>query len=258
MSGLPDLFQLAGRTALVTGASSGLGLHFARTLARAGARVVAAARRSDRLEQLVADLRAQGQGASALALDVTDEPAVHAAFDTLAARDELPDVVVNCAGVAVSRPLLEQSVQDWDQVLDTNLKGTWLVSQEAARRLVGAQRPGAIVNIASITGERVAGGVAPYCASKAGVLHLTRAMALELARHRIRANALAPGYVATELNADFLASAAGERLKARIPQQRFGRPEDLDGPLLLLASEAGRFMTGSVLTADGGHLVGSL
>lgn len=258
MSGLPDLFHLAGRTALVTGASSGLGLHFARTLARAGARVVAAARRSDRLEQLVADLRAQGRGASALALDVTDEPAVRAAFDTLAARDELPDVVVNCAGVAVSRPLLEQSTRDWDQVLDTNLKGTWLVSQEAARRLLGAERPGAIVNIASITGERVAGGVAPYCASKAGVLHLTRAMALELARHRIRVNALAPGYVATELNADFLASAAGERLKARIPQQRFGRPEDLEGPLLLLASEAGRFMTGSVLTADGGHLVGSL
>lgn len=258
MSQALDLFRLDGRTALVTGASSGLGLHFASTLAQAGARVVAAARRADRLAQLVDGLRARGHAASAIALDVTDANAVTAAFDQLARRDELPDLVVNCAGVAVSRPVLEQSVEDWDQVLDTNLKGAWLVSQEAARRLVAAGRPGAIVNIASITGERVAGGVAPYCASKAGLLHLTRALALELARHRIRVNALAPGYVATELNAEFLASAAGERLKARIPQQRFGRPADLDGPLLLLASEAGRFMTGAVVSADGGHLVGSL
>jgi NAD(P)-dependent dehydrogenase (short-subunit alcohol dehydrogenase family) len=253
-----DAFGLQGHTALVTGASSGLGRHFAGMLARCGARVVAAARRTERLAQLVSELQAQHHLASAIALDVTDAQSVSRAFDQLAESDQLPDIVINCAGVAVSRPMLEQSEAEWDQVLDTNLKGAWVVSQEAARRLVSAGRSGSIVNIASITGERVAGAVAPYCASKAGLIHLTRAMALELARYRIRVNALAPGYVITELNADFLGSVAGERLKVRIPQQRFGQPEDLDGPLLLLASDAGRFMTGSVIAADGGHLVSSL
>jgi NAD(P)-dependent dehydrogenase (short-subunit alcohol dehydrogenase family) len=183
---------------------------------------------------------------------------VRACFDEIAARTGTADVIVNNAGVAITRAVLEQSESDWDTVLDTNLKGAWLVAQEGARRMIDAGLPGVIVNIASITGERVAGGVAPYCASKAGLIHLTRAMALELARSRIRVNALAPGYVQTELNREFLASEAGERLKARIPQRRFGRPEDLAGPLLLLASEAGAYMTGSVVFADGGHLVSTL
>ena len=253
-----ETFGLSGRVALVTGASSGLGRHFARTLAHAGATVVVAARRADKLAEVVADIRASGSEAIALTLDVTDSASVRAAFDTLAAQGLVADLLVNNAGVAVSRPLLEQTEADWDGVVDTNLKGAWLVSQEAARRLVAAGLPGCIVNIASITGERVAGGVAPYAASKAGLIHLTRAMALELARSNIRVNALAPGYVVTELNQDFLSSAAGERLRARIPQQRFGRAEDLDGPLLLLASAAGAFITGSVLAVDGGHLVSSL
>ncbi len=256
-----DRFSLAGRVALVTGASSGLGRHFAGLLASAGATVVLAARRADKLDEAVAQIRrisGNGGEALALALDVTDAASVRAAFDTLAGRGLSVDVLVNNAGIAVSRPLLEQSEADWDGVVDTNLKGAWLVGQEAARRLVAAGRGGSIVNIASITGERVAGGVAPYCASKAGLIQLTRAMALELARAGIRVNALAPGYVSTELNQDFLASSAGERLRARIPQQRFGRVEDLDGPLLLLASEAGAFITGSVLAVDGGHLVSSL
>jgi NAD(P)-dependent dehydrogenase (short-subunit alcohol dehydrogenase family) len=251
-------FRLDGRTALVAGASSGLGAHFAQTLAAAGATVALVARRVDRLQSLVATLRDAGHTALALPMDVTQSASVRAAFDTLAAQGRTVDLVVNNAGVAVSRPLLDQTEADFDGVLETNLKGAWLVAQEAARRLVAAGRPGAIVNIASITGERVAGGVAPYAASKAALLQLTRAMALELAASNIRVNALAPGYVATELNRDFLASPAGQRLMARIPQKRFGEPSDLDGALLLLASDAGRFMTGSVVAVDGGHLVSSL
>lgn len=257
MSGLPD-FRLDGQRALITGASSGLGLHFAWTLAAAGAEVFLAARRKERLDGSVQALRDAGHLASAVALDVSDAVSVNQLMDSWVAEERLPDLVVNCAGVAVSKPLLEQTEQDWDQVLDTNLKGAWLVGQAWSRRRVTKGQGGAIVNIASITGERVAGGVAPYAASKAGLIHLTRQMALELAKHGIRVNALAPGYVRTDLNAEFLASAAGERLRSRIPQQRFGEPDDLDGPLLLLCSSAGRFMTGSVLCADGGHLVSSL
>jgi NAD(P)-dependent dehydrogenase (short-subunit alcohol dehydrogenase family) len=257
MSG-SDRFTLAGRRALVTGASSGLGRHFARTLAEAGAVVIAAGRSLDKLAATVAEIVSAGGRASALRLDVTDLASVKAGFDQIEAEDGVADVIVNNAGLAVSRPLLEQTEADWDSVLDTNLKGAWLVAQEGARRLVAAKRGGSIVNIASITGERVAGAVAPYCTSKAGVMHLTRAMALELARHGVRVNALAPGYVQTELNRDFLASEAGERLRARIPQRRFGRAEELDGALLLLASDAGAYITGSVVFADGGHLVSSL
>ena len=254
-----ERFQLKGRRVLVTGASSGLGRHFALTLAQAGASVVVVAARSvDKLGAVVADIKAAGGEGFALRLDVTDTASVRAGFDELAAQVGVPDVIINNAGVAVSRPLLQQTEADWDSVVNTNLKGAWLVAQEGARRLVDAKLPGTIINIASITGERVAGGVAPYCASKAGVIHLTRAMALELARHGIRVNALAPGYVQTELNRDFLASEAGERLKSRIPQHRFGLPEELDGALLLLASEAGAYMTGSVIFADGGHLVSTL
>jgi NAD(P)-dependent dehydrogenase (short-subunit alcohol dehydrogenase family) len=251
-------FRLDGRVALVTGASSGLGRQFAATLARAGATIAVAARRADKLAATVADIEAFGGHAFAVAMDVTDLASVRAAFDAIEAKQGPADVIVNNAGVAVSRPLLEQTESDWDDVVDTNLKGAWLVAQEGARRLVAARQSGAIVNVASITGERVAGAVAPYCASKAGLIHLTRAMALELARHGIRVNAIAPGYVQTELNRDFLASDAGQRLMARIPQRRFGRAADLDGPLLLLACDAGAYITGSVITADGGHLVSSL
>lgn len=253
-----ERFQLKGRRALVTGASSGLGRHFALSLARAGASVIVAARGVDKLAETVAEIKAAGGEGLAVRLDVTDPASVKDGFDQIEAKLGVADVIINNAGVAVSRPLLEQTESDWDSVLDTNLKGAWLVAQEGARRLVAAKLPGSIINIASITGERVAGGVAPYCASKAGVIHLTRAMALELARHGIRVNALAPGYVQTELNRDFLASEDGERLKKRIPQRRFGLPEELDGPLLLLASEAGAYITGSVIFADGGHLVSTL
>jgi NAD(P)-dependent dehydrogenase (short-subunit alcohol dehydrogenase family) len=252
-----ERFRLDGRVALVTGASSGLGAHFAPVLAGAGARVALAARRIDKLAPLAARIAAEGGEARVLALDVTDAASVRACLDALASWG-VPDVVVNNAGITVTRPLLQQSEEDFDSVLDTNLKGNWLVATEAARRMVAAGRGGSIVNIASILGERVAGGVAPYAISKAAVIQATKAMALELARHRIRVNALLPGYVVTDLNREFLESEAGEKLRSRIPSRRFGELQDLDGPLLLLASDAGAAMTGAAVAVDSGHLVSSL
>ena len=253
-----DRFCLDGRCALVTGASGGLGRHFALTLAGAGAKVVAAARRMDRLEEVAADIEAAGGRAAAVALDVTDGASVRAAFTAAEKALGPVTVLVNNAGVVVTKPVLEHHEADWDRVLDTNLKGAGLVAQEAARRMVRAGEGGSIINIASILGQRVAGGVAAYAASKAGLIQITRSLALELAQHCIRVNALAPGYVETKLNRDFFASEAGQRMIKHIPQRRLGRMSDLDGPLLLLASDASRYMTGTVITVDGGHMVSSL
>lgn len=250
-------FRLDGRIALVTGGSSGLGAHFAALLAQAGARVAVAARRVELLQSLVERITAAGGEVRALALDVTDGASVRQCFDDLCSWGP-PAVLVNNAGVTVTRPLLEQSEADFDHVLDTNLKGCWLVATEAARRMVAGKSGGSIVNVASILGERVAGGVAPYAISKAGVIQATKAMALELARHGIRVNALLPGYVVTDLNRDFLEGEAGQKLQARIPSRRFSQLTDLDGPLLLLASDAGAAMSGSTIAVDGGHLVSSL
>jgi NAD(P)-dependent dehydrogenase (short-subunit alcohol dehydrogenase family) len=250
-------FRLDGQVALVTGASSGLGEHFAVLLAARGARVAVAARRADKLQALVERITAAGGTAAAFALDVADPASVGSCFEQLAGWGT-PDVVVNNAGVTVTKPLLQQTPDDWDAVIDTNLKGCWLVATEAARRMVAAGKGGSIVNVASILGERVAGGVAPYAISKAGVIQATKAMALELARHGIRVNALLPGYVATDLNRGFLESEAGQKLQSRIPSRRFSALEDLDGPMLLLASAAGSAMSGSALAVDGAHLVSSL
>jgi NAD(P)-dependent dehydrogenase (short-subunit alcohol dehydrogenase family) len=189
---------------------------------------------------------------------VTDPESVEEALSAMAEEIGDPDVVINTAGLTLTRPLLEQTVLDFDNVMDTNLRGSWMVATAAARRMVAAGRAGSIVNIASILGERVAGGVAPYAISKAGVIQATKAMALELARHRIRVNALLPGYVATDLNREFLEGDAGKKLQARIPTRRFGELADLDGPLLLLASDAGRAMSGATVAVDGAHLVSSL
>lgn len=252
------LFSLAGRTAVVTGASSGIGHHIALTLAQAGAHVVVAARRVDRLDALVREIEQLGGQAYAVPLDVTSATSVTACFDAIEAKGLLADIVISNAGVTVAKPALEQTEQDWDQVLDTNLKGCWLVDTEAARRLVKQKKPGSIINISSILGERVAGAVVGYSASKAGVIQFTKSLALEFARYGIRVNAILPGYVVTDLNSDFLASEAGKKLQSRIPFRRFCQMSDMDGPILLLASEAGQAMTGTSLAVDWGHLVSSL
>ena len=255
---LPALFGLTGRSALVTGASSGIGHHLAQTLAAAGAHVFAAARRKDRLESLVQTIRAAGGTADAVALDVSDSASVRDCFDAIEASVGAPDIVISNAGTTVAKPALDQTEQDWDDVLDTNLKGVWMVDTEAARRMVRHGVHGSIVNVASILGARVAGAVIGYSASKAGVIQLTKSLALELARHGIRVNALLPGYVITDLNRDFLLSEAGKRLQSRVPGRRFCEMTDLDGPVLMLASDASRAMTGAEIAVDWGHLVSSL
>jgi len=251
-------FDLGGRAALVTGASSGLGRHFARVLASAGAAVALAARRSDMLAQAVAEIAEAGGKAVAVALDVT-VPASAAAALAEAERLLGPlDILVNNAGTVTSKPLLEHSEADWDRVVDTNLKGAWLMAQEVARRWIGAGRAGRVVNIASILGIRAQAGIPGYVASKAGLIHLTHALALELGPKGITVNALAPGYIETDLNRNYLRSESGKALARRIPLRRIGAMEDLDGALLLLASSAGAYINGAVIPVDGGHLVSAL
>ena len=252
-----DKFSLQGKLVLVTGASSGLGTHFAQLLAACGAKVAVAARRADKLQSVVDEITQAGGEARAFSLDVSNAQSVRECFDAIGAWS-VPDVIINNAGVTVTRALLDQTEEDFDQVMDTNLKGNWLVATEAARRMVAAKKGGAIVNVASILGERVSGGVAPYSISKAAVIQATKAMALELARYGIRVNALLPGYVITNLNRDFLTSEPGEKLRMRIPSRKFSELSDLDGPLLLLASDAGAAMSGSTVAVDGAHLVSGL
>ncbi len=252
------LFDLRGRVALVTGASGGLGEHFARTLAARGAVVVAAARRADRVAAVADAIRAGGGIAHAVTLDVTSAGSVEAAVRAAAEVAGPVDVLVNNAGVADTKASLELTEADWRRVLDTNLDGAWRMAQAVAKSMVADGRPGAIVNIASILGLRVATHLLPYAAAKAALVHVTKALALEWARHGIRVNAIASGYVVTDMNRDFFASEAGAAMKKRVPQRRVGSPADLDGALLLLASGAGAYMTGSVVVVDGGHLVNSL
>jgi NAD(P)-dependent dehydrogenase (short-subunit alcohol dehydrogenase family) len=250
--------DLQGKVALITGASSGLGRHFAQVFARSGAGVILAARRVDALEELAADIKSRGGSALALRLDVLCVESVREAIAS-ASRDFGPiNILVNNSGVTSSEEFLNQDESNWDKVVDTNLKGAFLVASEVARTMRDQKQVGSIINISSILGLRQAGHVAPYAVSKAGLVQLTKVMALELARFGIRVNALAPGYIETPLNKEFWSSAAGQAMLKRIPQRRLGRPEDLDGALLLLASDASRYMTGSVIVIDGGHLVSTL
>jgi NAD(P)-dependent dehydrogenase (short-subunit alcohol dehydrogenase family) len=245
-------FSLLNKRVLVTGASSGLGSHFASLLSSHGADVYIAARRLDTLENLASVILGAGGKVTCLQLDVNDGASRSDAVDKVGSID----ILVNNAGVVSEGAALEQSETDWDRVIDTNLKSMFFMAQAFAPHM--NKRGGAIVNIASILGLRQAGGVLPYAVSKAGVIQLTKSLALEWARFNIRVNALAPGYIETEINQAFWKTPAGEALIKRIPQRRLGQLSDLNGPMLLLASDASRYMTGAVLSVDGGHLVSSL
>jgi len=251
-------FDITGLVVLVTGASSGIGRHFAEVLAAAGAKVALAARRADRLAELARAIEARGGACLPLVCDVTKQDGIAAAI--AAAEDRLGplSILVNNAGVVVSKPLFEHTEEDWDHVVDTNLKGAWLMARDFAHHLVELKRPGRIINIASVLGLRTIGRVPAYCAAKAGLIHLTHVLAMELARYGILVNALAPGYVETDFNRAFFQTEAGKALIGRIPLKRLGQAPDLDGALLFLASPASAYVTGAVLSVDGGHGVAAI
>ncbi|HUK57937.1 MAG TPA: SDR family oxidoreductase [Stellaceae bacterium] len=251
-------FSLASRSAIVTGASSGLGRHFAEVLSRAGASVALLARREHELRAAEAEIAAAGGRAAAIPCDVSDYASVRRAVAAAEERLGPADILVNNAGIAISKPLLEHDESDWDRTLDTNLKGAWLMSRELASLWIAARRPGRIVNIASLLALRTIRNVPAYAAAKAGLVHLTHTLAMELGRYGITVNAIAPGYFETDLNRAFLQSEVGKALVRRIPLGRSGEPPDLDGALLLLCSDAGAYISGAVLPVDGGHAVGAV
>lgn len=256
---MASICDVSGRRALITGASAGLGRHFAVLLARQGAAGLAlAARRIDRLEEVARECRREGAAQVAvIPLDVTQEASVEACAAEAARALGGLDLLVNNAGMAETQKALDSTSASFDRTMATNLRGPWLMAVAAAR-LMAAGGGGDIVNIASILGLRVARGLGAYAISKAGVVQMTRALAVELARENIRVNALAPGYVETDINAEFMLSPAGEAMVKSIPMRRIGRIDELDAPFLLLASGASAYLTGAVLTVDGGHHVNSL
>lgn len=253
-----EIFSLDGKTALVTGASSGLGRQFAKILAAAGANVIALARRLEPLEELRTEIANDGGRALAVCADVTDLSALRKAFETAEQHFGTVTIVVNNAGVSRPAALRSTPEKDWDAVFDANLKAVWQVATEASRRMNKNGEGGSIINIASILAFGAAKALGPYMASKAGVVQLTRAMALEWASDNIRVNAIAPGYFPTEMTGNFFSTPKGLEMIERIPQLRIGDPAELNGPLLLLASDASSYMTGSVITVDGGHLCHTL
>ena len=252
---MSDLFDVSKEIVLITGASQGLGRQFARVLSAHGAAVALAARQTAKLKSLEDEIKAKGGRAAAVAMDVTDTASITSAIDAAEAALGPVTVLINNAGIAVEKPATEQTEQDWDAVIGANLKGAYFTATEIARRMIARKQDGNIVNIASVLGFGVMKFLSPYTISKAGIVQATKVMALELAGSRIRVNALAPGYIDTEMNHEFWATPAGEKLTKRIPQRRVGRESDLDGAILLLASNASRYMTGSVVTVDGGFLL---
>ncbi len=246
-------YRLDGQVALITGASRGLGRHFARTLSRAGAKVAACGRSKDLLQELIEEITADGGSAWSFRLDVTDSANVAATVKSVTENLGPINILVNNAGIAIIKPALDVGEADWDTVIDTNLKGVWLVAHAVAQEMVKNGTGGKIINIASVASTTVLGRASSYCASKAGVTQLTRALAVEWARYGIQVNAIAPGYIGTDMNKEFFDSALGHKVVERIPQRKIGTPGDLDGALMLLASDASRFMTGSVILVDGGH-----
>jgi len=254
-----DLFKLDGKVALITGAGSGLGRQFAETLSDAGASVVLAARRREKLEETAELVRNKGGKAICLELDVTDSLSVTNCVRETTSEFGTPDILVNNAGIAKQAFLTDISEDDWDAVLDTNLKGVFMVAQAVAKSMINADKHGSIINIASVLGLRVSKALGSYIAAKSAVVQLTKAMAIEWSRYNIRVNALAPGYFITEINQEqFADSSAEDFLMRRVPMSRVGDLREIAGPLLLLASDAGSYMTGSIIAVDGGHVCSSL
>jgi NAD(P)-dependent dehydrogenase (short-subunit alcohol dehydrogenase family) len=250
-----DMFSLKGRVALVTGASSGLGVQFAKALADNGAAVALVARRADRLKSLKDEIEGKGGRAVAIEADVTDHAAVARTFDAAEKAFGTVTILVNNAGIAHGGRAVEMPPEEWRKVLSTNLDAVFFWAQEAARRLLAAKKQGAIVNIASVLGLAVSKGAVAYAAAKAGVVQVTKALAVELAFKGVRVNAIAPGWFVTEMNDDYLSGEAGTAIKREIPMGRFGNPGDLDGALLLLVSDAGSYITGATIVVDGGQVV---
>ena len=249
------MFSLKGRVALVTGASSGLGVQFAKALADNGAAVALVARRADRLKSLKDEIEGKGGRAVAIEADVTDHAAIARAFDAAEKAFGTVTILVNNAGIAHGGRAVEMPPEEWRKVLSTNLDAVFFWAQEAARRLLAAKKQGAIVNIASVLGLAVSKGAVAYAAAKAGVVQVTKALAVELAFKGVRVNAIAPGWFVTEMNDDYLSSEAGAAIKREIPMGRFGNSGDLDGALLLLVSDAGSYITGATVVVDGGQVV---
>lgn len=245
-----SIFDLRGKAAFISGASSGIGQHTARMLAKAGAAVALAARRTDRLDAVVAELRSERHKACAVRLDVTDPSTIEPAWREAEHQLGQPiDILFNNAGVIYIERFTSQSYEAVSRIFDTNLKGAFMVAQEAARHM-STHGQGSIINIASSSGLRAGGQMSSYGASKAALIHLTQIMALELARKGVRVNALAPGNIQTDMQAEFTERGIEDGIMKRIPMRRFGEPSDLDGATLLLASDAGRYMTGAVIPVD--------
>jgi 3-oxoacyl-[acyl-carrier protein] reductase len=250
-----ELFDLTGRVALVTGASSGLGLRFAQVLAANGAAVALVARRAARLNDVKAAIEKAGGRAVVIEADVLDRAQMVRAFDAAEQAFGTVTILVNNAGVAHATRAVELTEEEWRRVLGTNLDAVFFWAQEAARRMLAANTKGSIVNIASVLGFGVSKGTIAYATAKAGVIQMTKALGLELAFKGVRVNAIAPGWFVTEINRDYLESEQGKKLTRDIPVGRFGKDGDLDGALLLLASDAGGYIAGATIVCDGGQMV---